>query len=220
MMTTEAFRFEVGGSHLLIRTLLPETSDLPAFRELFQVNEVCKQMGRATGDKRIENIGDFYLNHVFSEADLSSPEKFRNDFCRGRSRFWVLIDEDVTMPTVAPSLADSSEDQPSLKYESATGGRIIGSIALEEKSRIEAELRRMVVSVDYRRRGLGKVLNEHLLAYARQQGFSTVFLTTPDFNEPAIRMYKSVGYQVEWSGRGYEVPNCGELLITQLRIHL
>jgi ribosomal protein S18 acetylase RimI-like enzyme len=130
----------------------------------------------------------------------------------------VLIDEDANIPP--PSSQDIFGNQPSYKFASATEGRIIGSIALEEKSEVEAELRRMTVSVDYRRRGLGNRLNKHLLDYARQQGFSSVFLTTPDFNEPAIRMYKGVGYRVEWSSRGYDVPNCGELLITQLRVQL
>lgn len=220
ILSAETLRFEDRGGRFLLRPLMPDTSDLPAFRELFETNEICKQTGIETGNKQLEDIGNFYLHHVFHEADLSSPEKFRADFCRGRSRFWVIIDEDAKIPPVDIEGDQSASTTNHFQYPSGTGGRIIGSIALEDKSEHEGELRRMAVSSEYRRRGLARRLNEHLIAYARAQGFTTIFLTTPDFNTPALHMYESVGYVVEWSGRGYDVPNCGELLITKMRLQL
>jgi ribosomal protein S18 acetylase RimI-like enzyme len=56
----------------------------------------------------------------------------------------------------------------------------------------------MVVSDTHRRLGIGAALLHTLIAHAREQGLSSVFLTTMSFQIPAMRMYEKVGFVVQW----------------------
>jgi putative acetyltransferase len=58
-----------------------------------------------------------------------------------------------------------------------------------------AELKRMYVRPDYRRKGLGDQIVKHLEAYAQAQGIGIIRLETGIYQEAAIRLYERMGYQ-------------------------
>ncbi|MDD1727131.1 MAG: GNAT family N-acetyltransferase [Methanothrix sp.] len=76
-----------------------------------------------------------------------------------------------------------------------SGGRIGGSVAIVEFSREEAQLRWLLLHPDLRGRGMGRRLVEEAVAFAREAGYSTIFLWTVDSLPAAAGLYKSVGFQ-------------------------
>lgn len=61
-----------------------------------------------------------------------------------------------------------------------------------------------VVRADWRRRGVGEKLWEHLVAKARQLGCKLIKWQVLDWNEPAIRFYEKIGAEIEkgwWNGK-------------------
>jgi putative acetyltransferase len=58
-----------------------------------------------------------------------------------------------------------------------------------------AEIKRMYVVPDFRGRGLGRRILEHLEARARRDGYAAVRLETGILQPEAIRLYESAGYR-------------------------
>lgn len=89
-------------------------------------------------------------------------------------------------------------------------GRLVGMVALreaeeqfqekkKEKNREKGstgELLRMSVHRDFRRRGVARLLVEHLEQQARQMGYTRIVLGTSSLQIEAIAMYKRLGYRV------------------------
>jgi ribosomal protein S18 acetylase RimI-like enzyme len=162
--------FQILGNSFLIRPLSP-SDDLEEYRALFLRCDNVLVKGLAEQDERLQRIGRSYVSNAF-QTDLSTFETVQDIFFQSKGQFWVLIDADKNL--------------------------IIGSIALEDKlpgqDRTQGELRRMCISPDYRRRGLGNMLVQHLLSYAAENNFQRVFLTTPSSNTSAIEMYLKAGF--------------------------
>ncbi|PPQ73576.1 hypothetical protein CVT24_007462 [Panaeolus cyanescens] len=57
------------------------------------------------------------------------------------------------------------------------------------------ELRRVVVSPRARRKGVAKKLLKVLVEYARSQGVKSIVLSTSQYQQPAIRLYKNLGWK-------------------------
>jgi GNAT superfamily N-acetyltransferase len=57
-----------------------------------------------------------------------------------------------------------------------------------------AEVKRMFVSPSHRRRGLGRVVLDHLEATAREAGAAVMILETGDAQPEAMALYESSGY--------------------------
>ena len=66
----------------------------------------------------------------------------------------------------------------------------------------EAELLLLAVSPEFRRRGIGKVLLDQFLDYARDRGATRVHLEVREGN-PAVIMYRSAGFSVVGRRRKY-----------------
>lgn len=76
--------------------------------------------------------------------------------------------------------------------------RVVGMVALESKGDKEGELRRMSVTRDYRRYGIGRLLISTLEQWAAANGYRKVWLTTGAIMKKARAFYESTGYtQVE-----------------------
>ncbi|KAF8888257.1 acyl-CoA N-acyltransferase, partial [Infundibulicybe gibba] len=100
----------------------------------------------------------------------------------GRYGFWVAV---IQM-----------DDQP--------GEEIVGCIGLDHDLRpdvaegsIRGQVRRMNVSSDYRRRGIGGLLLETVAAQARKSHIRWLSLITSDYSWEAKRMYERNGCIVE-----------------------
>ena len=82
-------------------------------------------------------------------------------------------------------------------------GSLIGYAGLVRTGR-EAEIHTLAVDPAYQRRGIGRALLQALLAHAAG---TTVFLEVRTDNEPAIRLYRSEGFDVIGTRRGYYRPS-------------
>lgn len=152
-----------------IREIL-ECDNFEEYRDLFRVSECLINIGKEQGDADLISIGTDYVQSCFEE-DLASWDELQKVFGHGLNKFWVLVDVERC--------------------------QIIGSIALECKSTIRGELRRMCVSRECRRKGYGSRLVQHLLRYCGDHGITEVFLSTPVPNIPGISLYKQCGFHVD-----------------------
>lgn len=76
-------------------------------------------------------------------------------------------------------------------------GKIIGTVAiypLEEPG--ACELRKMYLDAGFRGQGLGRLLLEDALVWAKTAGFRHVMLETASVLQDAIRLYQSYGFQL------------------------
>lgn len=72
---------------------------------------------------------------------------------------------------------------------------LLGMVGLEYLSGEECELRRMSVSKEARRLGIGSLLLSHLLSFASSQGFQRCILSTLERMLPGRRLYEKLGFQ-------------------------
>jgi len=75
-----------------------------------------------------------------------------------------------------------------------TEGTIIGTAGLMIRGNGVAELRKMYLRRDYRGRGIGRTLLEHMLTHARKAGIKEVELETNSSLRDAIRLYIGYGF--------------------------
>jgi len=82
-----------------------------------------------------------------------------------------------------------------------------------------AEIRRMRVHPDYRRRGIGSMLVDRLVDFARSRGFKRIILYTTDRQRPAIALYRKKGFRLRDSERlFYEETGRFTLMTFELRL--
>jgi len=73
--------------------------------------------------------------------------------------------------------------------------RIVGSIALVARSKLEAQLRWFFVHPDYRGYGMGRKLLKEALRFSKRQKYKTVFLWTTSELDSARHLYIDVGFR-------------------------
>lgn len=71
----------------------------------------------------------------------------------------------------------------------------VGCGAIRELDRSTAEIQRMYVHRDYRRRQLGRTILLHLENEARRLGYSRLLLETGDRQIPAMALYEACGFR-------------------------
>jgi ribosomal-protein-alanine N-acetyltransferase len=69
-------------------------------------------------------------------------------------------------------------------------GRVVGFLATRSTARDEGEILNLAVEPQFRRRGVGRILIETLLASSRRAWF----LEVREFNYAAINLYKTLGF--------------------------
>ena len=67
----------------------------------------------------------------------------------------------------------------------------------------DAHILNLCVRSELRRKGLGRILLDHLLDLARAGGANTMFLEVRSSNLPAIQLYESMGFSQIGVRRGY-----------------
>ena len=83
-------------------------------------------------------------------------------------------------------------------------GRLIGSAAVGG-GRLYV-ISSVAVLPEYRRAGIARALVERCEAFAREQGHDRVALDVLSHNDPALRLYESLGYGEYHRFRAYELP--------------
>jgi GNAT superfamily N-acetyltransferase len=75
------------------------------------------------------------------------------------------------------------------------GGAVIGTVAMIRGADGRCELAKMAVAATHQRRGIGELLGRAGAAWAREQGFRSVFLETNSGLGNAIRLYERLGFR-------------------------
>lgn len=92
------------------------------------------------------------------------------------SHFWV-----VESPSPRPATRDPAPP-------------LIATSAVRRHDDTAAEIKRMRVTKAYRRRGIARLLVEIAEDFCRRSGYSSIVLDTTDRQQPAQRLYESLGY--------------------------
>lgn len=73
-------------------------------------------------------------------------------------------------------------------------GQIIGTAAIRRVSSDEAELKRLRVRKDYRRKGIGTRLLDLCISFCVREGYAKLVLDTASVFQEAISLYQSKGF--------------------------
>ena len=97
------------------------------------------------------------------------------------------------------------------------GARVVGYAVLSVAAG-ESHLLNVCVDLDYRRRGIARVLVDHLLELAERHHAEVVFLEVRPSNRGALRMYRDMGFdEVGVRGGYYPAPNGREDALVMAR---
>jgi putative acetyltransferase len=75
-------------------------------------------------------------------------------------------------------------------------GMLLGIYGLERVDRRSAELRRMYVALEMRRRGIARAMLGHAERRCRECGFHTLTLSTSELQTAAIALYHASGFRL------------------------
>ena len=100
-------------------------------------------------------------------------------------------------PTLNPDLNDIAQSYAGATFLVACeGDRIVGSGALVPRSAAVAEIVRMSVAADCRRRGIASQILAHLCQAARDGGFQKIILETTATWTDVITFYRRFGFSI------------------------
>lgn len=133
----------------------------------------------------------FTLRHDLRPGDLGSIVRLHGEVYAREYGFDLTFEAYVAGP-----LADfvlHPTDRGRLWLAEASG-RLVGCIAIVPAG-AEAQLRWFLVEPRARGKGLGKRLIREAVAFARRQGYPTIFLWTVSALTAAAHLYVSAGFQ-------------------------
>jgi [ribosomal protein S18]-alanine N-acetyltransferase len=79
----------------------------------------------------------------------------------------------------------------------------------------EIQMLNLAVHPDCRRQGLGRRLMTFLFLLAEEEGISKVFLEVRPSNQPAISLYRSLGFKTLYRRPGYYEPDEEDALVME-----
>jgi putative acetyltransferase len=93
--------------------------------------------------------------------------------------------------------ADGLVDPAVVFFGARDDGELVGVGAIKRLDATHAELKSMHTLEEFRGRGVGRAMLEHLLAYARASGYQRVSLETGSMEEfaPARSLYAAAGFE-------------------------
>lgn len=206
-------------SHLYVRCLDPERDDLHRIREIFadgmfEVFPFLKQ-----------HIID-YVNNAYKE-DLKDMESIKRTYLNRdhspKGNFWVLVERKLPLlsqgknsetiennfdhndhkDVVGSNATSSDEFQVNSNAKGPNKSTdnmeeiIHGTLALQYIDDTTAELRRMSISKEFRRRGFAThLLVDFLIPFAEQQGYKKIILSTQEMMISARKLYENNQFQL------------------------
>lgn len=81
-------------------------------------------------------------------------------------------------------------------WVATSADRLVGMYGLEAAGESEMELRRMYVSLEFRRKGIARQMLDHAEDHCRSSGISTLHLSTSELQPAALSLYRTAGYQL------------------------
>jgi len=100
-------------------------------------------------------------------------------------------------------------------------GRVVGEMVgyyLVQSIGEEMELHTFAVKPEFRRRGIGLALMEHMLANARDAGTRYILLQVRPSNDPARMLYGKLGFEDYAIRRNYYRDNGEDAFVMRLRL--
>ena len=99
-------------------------------------------------------------------------------------------------PYVAKPLAEFAMSGAGRLWIAEQGGRVVGSIAMVDAGETVGQLRWFLLVPGARGTGLGRRLLEEALSYARERGYSRIYLWSFADLADALRLYERAGFRV------------------------
>ena len=120
-------------------------------------------------------------------------EDFKNLNLEWIKEFFKIEEEDLTSLN-NPSLYFL--DQGGEIFFALIDDKVIGTAAMAHKSMGLFELAKMAVNREYRGHGIGRLLLNNCLKFAKEKKAKEVFLITNDSLKPALNLYRSCGFEL------------------------
>jgi ribosomal protein S18 acetylase RimI-like enzyme len=110
----------------------------------------------------------------------------------GLKEHWGTLD-----PTLNPDLNDIAQTYANATFLVAwQGDKIIGTGALVPRENGVAEIVRMSVAADQRRKGIGRQILQKLCEQAKRNGYKRLVLETTETWTEVIEFYQRFGFQI------------------------
>lgn len=103
----------------------------------------------------------------------------------GMAPDWINLDRDVTIPLVA---YEPPKGEIWLGHR-PSNGEVVGVAAIRTLAKHTGELKRLYVSPEHRRQGVGTALLQQSLGFAKKQGFWEVLLTLRTNQKAALAFF-------------------------------
>jgi len=127
-----------------------------------------------------------------TEADFQAIRQLFNEGMREGNV--AQNDTGADMENIAEAYL--SDDGHSNFWVAEQEGEIIGMVGVQNTGQNTAEIRRLRVRADHRRRGIGAKLMEHAVAFCRHHGYLKVVLDVRVEHEPAIALFGKFAFQL------------------------
>ncbi len=137
---------------------------------------------------------------------LVDADQYQNDilelFCENFSATPLMIRNELNIDFNVDDYLE--QEMAKLKQFAAPNGRLIlaefdrekvGCAALRKIGENVAEVKRMYVKPEYRRKGIGRALLQAIINEAEKIGYSKIQLDTPHFATAAQTLYHTFGFQ-------------------------
>ncbi|GAA0880500.1 hypothetical protein GCM10009119_34700 [Algoriphagus jejuensis] len=83
-------------------------------------------------------------------------------------------------------------------------GKMVGFLLLMHRPENQAQLRYFILEKAYRGIGLGKILMAEWMAFYHEKAYSSAYLYTTSGLDPAVHLYKSVGFHKDSESQSVE----------------
>lgn len=121
--------------------------------------------------------------------------------------------EAFSMPWSARDFLEMVEADYAYYYVAELDGKIAGCCGIRNMAG-EGEITNVVVAASYRKQGIGRKMMKYMLDRAEENGMGDCTLEVRVSNQPAIRLYESLGFKSEGVRPGfYEKPREDALIM-------
>ena len=148
----------------------------------------------ATSETTLRKLpADISLRHEFKPGDIGFLTYLHGTLYAKESGWDHTFEAYVAGPLSEFAKAHTQREKIWLLDHHA---KLAGSVAIVEASRDAAQLRWLLLDVDLRGQGLGRMLMQEALQFCREQDYLSVFLWTEASLVAAGGLYKSFGFRL------------------------
>ncbi|MHA1902534.1 MAG: ribosomal protein S18-alanine N-acetyltransferase [Candidatus Thorarchaeota archaeon] len=114
-----------------------------------------------------------------------------------KSSFLNPWDSDIFTAFATRGGSFTVEDETLTMMVFEKSGQVVGYVVWSEsRGKNESRIMNLAVEVSFRRKGIGRILLEHVFNKLRNHGVRTCFLEARESNVAAHELYKSIGMEV------------------------